>query len=394
MQKVNVELINQERIHALDMMRGLAILGIFLVNMISFHSPSLNIDPLTWWDDSLSKAASVFIDIFAQASFYPLFSLLFGYGLVILFERSEKKQLNFYLIAARRLFFLLAIGMIHAFFVWYGDILIIYAVLGFFALLFLKLPGRALLVTGLLIYLLPNLLLTLMLFIGTLFAPQEEFSLYDQQAAESSIEVYSEGSFWEITVQRANDWYEVNNPDTFPILLIWILPLFLIGAGAAKLRWLENPDAHRKKILTIMFFTLGFGLLLKMVPYIIGKNSVIDYIQDVFGGPLLSIAYAFIIVILAKKQLAVPIFAPLAAVGKMSLSNYLFQSLFSTFIYYSYGLGFYGEITLFTGTMLVFAIFAFQVVFSHYWMKHFYYGPFEWLWRSFTYLTFPKWKRR
>lgn len=85
------------------------------MNMISFHSPILYIDPLKWWRDSLSKAVYMFIDIFAQASFYPLFSMLFGYGLVIMMERSQKKRVNFYVIVVRRLFLLFLIGVIHAF---------------------------------------------------------------------------------------------------------------------------------------------------------------------------------------------------------------------------------------------------------------------------------------
>ena len=85
----------QKRIVSLDMMRGFAILGIFLVNMLSFHSPLLYIDPLKWWQDPLDKGIYVFIDIFAQASFYPLFSMLFGYGLVMLRERAQLKEIFF-----------------------------------------------------------------------------------------------------------------------------------------------------------------------------------------------------------------------------------------------------------------------------------------------------------
>jgi uncharacterized protein len=385
--------LNQGRILSLDVMRGFAILGIFLVNMISFHSPFLYIDPMKWWNDSLSKAAYTFIDIFAQASFYPLFSMLFGYGLVILMERSKQKQVNFYVIAARRLFLLLLIGIIHAFLIWHGDILINYAVFGFILLLFLKLSGRALMLTGTLLYMIPNMFIALLLTIGILAAPEEDWYPYNEQAAAASIEVYSHGSFSEITEQRERDWHQVNNLESFFIMLTDIFPLFMLGAGAAKLKWLENPERHRKKLLFIMLASGITGIILKVLPYLMKRNIAIDYIQDLFGGPLLSIAYAFIIVFLVNRKLAALFLSPLAAVGRMSLSNYLFQSLVSTFIFYSYGLRYYGKISLFEGTILAIAIFVVQAAISIFWMKYFYYGPMEWLWRSFTYLTLPKWRR-
>ncbi|EIJ81905.1 hypothetical protein PB1_03160 [Bacillus methanolicus PB1] len=393
MPDVNDVNLNQERILSLDIMRGFAILGIFLVNMLFFHSPILYIDPMKWWNDSFSKAVYTFIDIFAQASFYPLFSMLFGYGLVILMDRSQQKKVNFYKIAARRLFLLLLIGMIHAFFIWHGDILMNYAVIGFIFLLFLQLSGRSLTITGMLLYVIPNIFLTFILTIGIQIAPEEEWYPYDDQAAAASIEVYSHGSFTEITEQRIRDWYEANNLESFLISLTDILPLFMLGAGAAKLKLLENPKRHKKRLLFIMLSAGITGIMLKIFPYLFGRNIAIDYFQDIFGGPLLSIAYALIIAFLANRKRTALFLSLLAAVGKMSLSNYLFQSLVSTFIFYSYGLGYYGKASLMEGTILALAIFVVQTAASFIWMKHFYYGPMEWLWRSFTYLSLPKWKR-
>ena len=148
---------DHNRIVSLDMMRGFAILGIFLVNMLSFHSPLLYIEPLEWWKEPLDQGVYMFIDIFIQASFYPLFSMLFGYGLVMLWEKTQKKGLSFHPIALRRLFFLLIVGLAHAILVWHGDILFNYALLGFIFLLFIKLSGKKMLVLGSIFYLLPNL---------------------------------------------------------------------------------------------------------------------------------------------------------------------------------------------------------------------------------------------
>ena len=195
----------QKRIVSLDVMRGFAILGIFLVNMLSFHSPLLYIDPLKWWQDPLDQGIYVFIDIFVQASFYPLFSMLFGYGLVMLRDRAQLKETSFMSIAFRRLSLLLIIGLIHAFFIWHGDILFNYALLGFIFLLFIGLSGRNMMVAGSLFYL-PNLLIMCMLLLTFLFVTGEELTMYDPLLSLQSIDIYQNGTFFEITMQRIQDW--------------------------------------------------------------------------------------------------------------------------------------------------------------------------------------------
>ncbi|MBG9589639.1 DUF418 domain-containing protein [Cytobacillus firmus] len=386
--------LEKDRIISLDIMRGFAILGIFLVNMLSFHSPYLYIDPFEWWDSPADKGAYAFIDIFVQASFYPLFSMLFGYGLVILRERAVAKGLGFGGMAARRFSLLLLIGIIHAFLIWHGDILINYAIFGFIFLLFVKMSGKNMLLTGILLYIIPNLLFVLLLFATVLFVPPEDLSIYDQEAALASLQAYQNGSFSEIASQRIQDWSSVNNLASLPIMLASIFPLFLIGGGAAKLRWLEEPVKNRAFLMKIMLISLAAGLLFKLLPYITVSNLGLDYMQDIFGGPLLAIAYGLGIAVMINNSHGPRFLLPLSYVGKMSLSNYLFQSIISTFIFYSYGLGFYGKVSAFWGTLLVMVIFAFQIIISRFWIARYYHGPVEWLWRSFTYLKIPNWKRK
>lgn len=109
---------SNERIHSIDVMRGFAILGIFLTNMLAFHSPMLYLNPYIWWSSKVDQNIYNFIDFFVQASFYPLFALLFGFGLMIIKRRSIDKGISFTPIAIRRLSLLLVIGCFHAFFIW------------------------------------------------------------------------------------------------------------------------------------------------------------------------------------------------------------------------------------------------------------------------------------
>ncbi|CAM3774673.1 DUF418 domain-containing protein [Mesobacillus thioparans] len=381
------------RIVSIDRMRGFSLLGIFLVNMISFHSPYFYIDPETWWDGNINLFTYRIIDVLIQASFYPLFAMLFGYGLVILRERILDKGLKFTPLAFRRLSLLLLIGCIHAFFIWEGDILITYAVCGFVFLLFLKWSAKRLMIAGLIIYIVPNVLLVLMLGAASAVEGGAEFSMYDEQTAAQALAVYQTGSFTEVTEQRMTEWYENNNLMGFFFYLITILPLFMIGASAAKMRLFEQVHRNKKKIGTAAAILASLGLLIKTVPYFYEKTLMTDYAQDIFGGVMLAMAYALIIALLSENRKMDRILYPLEAAGRLSISNYLFQSIFSTMIFYSYGLGYYGNVSIFAGTLLALAIYASQLAVSSWWVKRFYYGPVEWLWRSCTYLKKQRFKK-
>lgn len=382
-----------KRIASIDRMRGFSLLGIFLVNMISFHSPFFYIDPEKWWDGTLNLVTYRFIDIFVQASFYPLFAMLFGYGLVILRERTLEKGNSFNQLAIRRLAILLLMGMLHAFLIWEGDILITYAVCGFAFLLFIGWSARRLFIGGFILYIVPNMLLLLMLALTMLASPDEPFTMYDKEAAEQAMDAYQTGTFAEVAVQRIDEWTKNNNLLGFIFYLITILPLFMIGAGAAKIKLFEDVGEKRRKLAYLTVVLAAAGLLIKTSPYLLDRTLVTDYAQDVFGGALLAMAYALIIAFASEKRTFDKVLAPLEAAGRLSISNYLFQSIVATLIFYSYGFGFYGKVSLFAGTILALSIYVIQLVLSSWWVKRYYYGPVEWLWRSGTYLKKQRLKR-
>ncbi|MCQ6274354.1 DUF418 domain-containing protein [Bacillus sp. V3B] len=384
----------KNRIVSLDMMRGFAILGIFLVNMLSFHSPFLYIDPLQWWQNPLDQGVYIFIDIFVQASFYPLFSMLFGYGLVLLRERAQLKKISFIPIALRRLSLLLVIGLAHAFFIWHGDILFNYALLGFIFLLFIRLSGRSMMIIGNLLYILPNLFFIVMLFLTILFLPGEKFSINNPFLSSQSLDIYQNGSFFEITAQRMDDWTYTNNVFGLVMMLFSLLPLFLIGGSAAKYRWLEQVDKHRKGLTITLILTSIFGFVFKLFPYMLATNWATTYVQDILGGPLLAISYGLTIALFAEKKYLNKLLTSISYVGRMSFSNYLLQSIVATLIFYSYGLGVYGKVSVAMGTLLVLVIYTCQIFLSRLWLKSFYYGPAEWAWRNFTYFKKQKLVRK
>ncbi|WP_318505133.1 DUF418 domain-containing protein [Bacillus sp. T3] len=379
--------IRNERILSIDIIRGFSILGIFLVNMMSFHSPLLYLDPLQWWDHPIDRITYILIDIFAQASFYPLFSMLFGYSMVLLLEKVQLRGQHFYRILVRRLLALLLFGIVHAFFIWHGDILIQYALLGFVLLPFLKLSGRSLFIAGISFYTVPVLLITMVLFFTSTVSP----SLYDGEAVAQSIAIYQQGSFLDVTQQRAIDWMETNNLENGPFLFISIFPLFLIGVGMAKLKWIQHHKVYRKRLLCMLISTLVLGLSLKELPYLVDGALYAEYVQDSVGGVSLAFFYGALLILVSEKTKWLN---SLALIGKMSISHYLFQSLVSSMIFYGYGFGLYGKVSLFSGTILVFVIFSLQIVLSRIWLKYFTFGPVEWLWRTVTYWKKVKLRKR
>ncbi|WP_409304611.1 DUF418 domain-containing protein [Peribacillus sp. SCS-155] len=385
-------ILDRDRIISIDILRGIAILGIFLVNMPDFHSPFLYINPLDWWDKNPDRTLYIINDIFAQASFYPLFAFLFGFGAIILSERVQKRGQSFPLIFSRRLFALLLFGCIHAFLIWHGDILISYALCGFAFLLVYKMSGRSLLLLGGLLYFIPFFLLGLLTLLA-MFLGEDIPMPTEIDKANQALEIYKSGSFAEITGQRAEDWYSVNGPVGFIFIFLSIFPLFMVGAAFAKLNWLHNPKQHKKILAAIMLLTGVPGILIKCVPYWNSYSYSWVYWQDQFGGPLLSIFYITFVVLILQNGKIYKLLAPFSYPGRLSMSNYLLQSIISTLLFYSYGLGLYGEVSFTWGTILVFIIFGIQILASIWWLRKFRLGPVEYVWRTLTYGKVPAMRR-
>ncbi|MDP9742399.1 UNVERIFIED_ORG: uncharacterized protein QFZ59_004229 [Bacillus sp. B2I3] len=388
-----VPLQESKRIVSIDILRGLAILGIFLVNMPSFHSPLLYIDGAERWAGGWDGILYRFSDIVAQASFYPLFAFLFGFGAIILAVRSEEKGISFPLLYMKRLSFLLVLGCIHAFFIWHGDILINYAVFGFALLFFYKMKGRSLILLGSICYVLPFAILgSLFLIMGT-FDSEGMAITTDSAMMKQSLEVYQSGTFTELMSQRALDWYMVNNPLNAIILFLSIFPFFLMGAGVAKQGFLQNPTQYNRQLKAISIVSLLLGMSIKMLPYVTVYHFGTIFVQDYLGGPLLTIFYITAITLLAERAGASRLLHPLSYIGRMSMSNYLFQSMVCTGIFYSYGLGLYGSVSYTTGFVFLIALFCLQILLSLLWMGLYEYGPVEYIWRFFTYGKKPVMRR-
>ncbi|WAA08687.1 DUF418 domain-containing protein [Fervidibacillus albus] len=383
-----------ERILSVDVLRGISVFGIFLVNMYAFSMPYIYEDPFSLANNSFDRSIYVVMDVFAQASFYPLFSFLFGYSFVLLTEKWAENGLNTTTLIVRRMTVLVLIGLLHAVLLWSGDILVTYGLLGFLLLFVRQWGKRTLMITALSVYFISHILFSLSIYFVQRFQPEAMQSFVDEEMGQRAINIYGSGTFIDVTRFRIEEWWYFNGIAGMLLAVLTIFPLFLIGVAFAKSNRFEKNDTNRKFFRKLFLFTFPIGLGMKCLPYVTEQNEATLYVQDLFGGPLLSFAYISLFYILVNGKGARNIWRYFADVGKMSLTNYLFQSFISTFIFYGYGLGLYGKLTYVETTLLVFIIFLFQIVFSHYWFNTFRKGPMEWIWRGLTSGQFSSIKRR
>jgi len=388
-----------ERLIHIDMIRGVAILGILLVNMAHFSYPDLylyiigpdNFFMKDW--GALDTLTDQLLSMFVQMKFITMFSFLFGFGMILMMERAIDKRQNFVLIYMRRLLISLLFGFIHAFLIWDGDILTEYALLGFVLLLFRNRKPKTILTWTIIFYLLFLIPVAMMTFLPTSETPEmtawnESFINESERNAKQALQVYSEGSNLEIAQQRIYDrkfYMSLNGMASLnPILYFYSnIPyfcMFLLGAYFAKKRYLHRPAAHQSVLKKLWIISLLIGLPTN-IAYAIANNEAFLLL----GAPFLMLFYVISIIFLMKLPLTKRLLTPFAAVGKTALSNYILQSILATTIFYSYGLGLYGSVKPFLALFISIGIFAFQLIISNIWIRHFRYGPLEYIWRVMTY---------
>lgn len=256
--------------------------------MFAFSTPSPHIDLKTWFESPIDKQYHQWLDIFVQGSFYPLFSMLFGYGLAMQFTKATQLGDNFYKIGSKRLGVLFGIGVLHAFLIWWGDILMTYAFCGFFLLILLRLKPVWLLTIGGVLYGIVHGFLVVLMGLASLVEESTDFSDFvDITAIESAIAAYGSGSWTEAFMQRLADLQVQASPSMWIVALFTILPYMLLGAAASKWKLVERAKEKRVFWIALTVITLPVGVALKMLPYNLERNLFLDYVQVSFGGQFL-----------------------------------------------------------------------------------------------------------
>ena len=213
--------------------------------------------------------------------------------------------------------------------------------------------------------------------------------------------IYISGSFGEIVSMRARDfWKRISSWTSYIDWLGDPFAPFLLGLYAGRRRIFHSVSNNRKFIRKVMCWGLIFGLMAATVDLVwrlwLRDDSNFHFWPEAFkrliyllGGPALGLGYLAALTLLLQRQVWKTRLAPLAPVGQMALTNYLLQSVVFVLLFFGYGLGWYGKVGAFGGLLLSVSLFALQMVASRWWLRHFRFGPFEWLWRSLTY-----WKKQ
>ena len=414
-----------DRIESLDVLRGFALLGILLVNIVAFGlvssaflDPGIYLTPI----GGIDYIVWAFIELSSEGAMRTLFSILFGAGVVLFVTGSTAKSgwLHY-----RRNFWLLVFGLINAYiFLWPGDILVTYALSGFVLWFVRNWKARSLLI-----------LATFLILIGSLqnFAMKSTLEIARDAAEEMKISISKGEEFSEETAAWAQGWidYEEDNQaeiDNIPNeikkrtssyssayeynlekaneMIYFVLPFFLfldalmmmvIGMALFKLGVL---DGGRDIKFYIKMMCVGFvtGISINAYEVLLITNSNMDIIETNpyfrftyhFGRLFMGLGYLGLVILLIKIEKLESLRFRLACVGRMALTNYLMHSVIALFIFTGAGLGLLGKFSWSQLYLFVLLIWVIQLYISPLWLKYFYFGPVEWLWRLLTYLKIPK----
>lgn len=389
-----------ERILTLDIVRGFALLGILIMNMPGFaNSFFVEADGSHLWTGALDRGAEAAREMLFSGKFNSMFSLLFGVGFTIqlgrLFEREPDRAVSIYL---RRLLALLAFGLLHALFFWGGDVLHVYALLGFGLLLIRNASDRVIYALIALTLLYPAVSGVLRLWVVTPDMVQQFVAESKTWEASNNLG-YGGGSFIDAAREHMREFVffytspmaQWGNVGFFVQMATTMLIGLLIGRRAWVLRIAELMPTIKR----LQWWFLGIGLACALGYGVIFELNrtpgpspikIVGSLAYVISRLCLMLFYVLTIVRLAQLPDWQKRFAPMAAAGRMPLTNYLLQTAIATTLFYGWGFGLWGQVGPALGLLLAFVIFfVIQVPLSLWWLRRFQYGPMEWLWRALTY---------
>lgn len=378
-----------ERLSLLDALRGFALAGVLLANLNSltlyeFLSAEQRAALPTAGFDAWARMALVF---FVSKKFLTVFSLLFGIGFAVQLLRSEARGADVTPTYVRRLAVLLVIGLAHGTLVWWGDILRFYAVLGLVLLLFRHASSRTLLWTSAALACVGWPLLRAVA--DPVIGPLLQRLPSRQAAYAESFAVFSQGRYLDVVLR--NPVHDVVDLAQFWYLPLFVLASFLLGLWAGRERLFHDAERHQPLLRRIFAGSVAYGLAATAasVVDVSGRLPVLGTsvaLGLVTSAPIaLGVAYATGFALLFVRPAWRRRLEVLAPVGRMALTNYLAQAVVCVPVFYGFGLG-VGPWRGFPGRLATFALlFGGQVLFSHWWLGRFRFGPAEWAWRSLTY---------
>ena len=395
-----------KRIISLDVLRGFAILGILIINIQSFSMvQAAYLNPTAYGDlTGLNQWIWILSHTLADQKFITIFSILFGAGVVLITSRFEAKNKNVASLHYRRTFWLLIIGLIHAYIFWYGDILVVYSLCAFLLFFFRNVKPYQLLITGLVLISITSLI-SLFLGLSISFWPPEavEGNMMswkpDFEIIERELAAYR-GSWLEQMSNRVPAAAMMHTA-IFVFYLFWrVFGVMLIGMALFK--WgVLTAERSKQFYKRLMLAGLCSGLPLVVIGVKFNFDRAWSFYYSMYlgmqfnywGSLGIALFYIGLVMLICKAINQNKIMNAFAATGRMALSNYLLQTVICTTIFYGHGFGLFGQVERVYQVLIVIGIWVFQLNISPWWLTYFKFGPVEWLWRSLTYLKAQPFRR-
>jgi uncharacterized protein len=410
-----------ERVASVDVLRGVALLGILPMNMAAFAWPMAGYEnpALSGGADPANAAAWVFNSLVFSGKMMTLFSMLFGAGLVLMADRAAARGASILGTYYRRVLWLLVIGLIHAYLIWTGDILVMYALCGLVLYFFRRWKPRTLIIISIILLAIGAALqmgfVVYSRFVSQVSAQVEADRAAGREVAEwqaalhkswtegfravvqpteeefqRDIDLYR-GGYWSIVVGRAPGVLMFQTFG-FVLFMFWgASGRMLLGMALMKLGVFSASRSARFYRLLAAF---GYGIGLPLTAW--GTVLLLVHDYDPLQTPLASLVlglgmvpvalgHAAMVMLICQAGFVTGLTSRLAAVGRTALSNYLLQSLLCTTLFYGYGFGLFGSVDRVGMWGIVLVIWVLQLAISPLWLRTYRFGPAEWLWRSLTY---------
>jgi uncharacterized protein len=412
-----------ERIGAIDVLRGVAVLGILLMNITGFALPfAASFDP-TVGGGHTGANLSVWATntVLFEGKMRAIFSMLFGAGMFVLTSRLEQRGLAAESadIYYRRLLWLLAFALLHGYFIWWGDILFFYAVLGLFLFPLRRLSGRVLIAAGLVLLLIGagrgllnaldmrsaraaaraadaiaasgQTLTDAQKAAQTSWSERVKNARPPQEALTKEIEAYR-GSYVDALRQRAGFVAGAQAQWLYHYFVFDIGGMMLLGIGLLKVGAFSATLSFRTYALMAL---AGYGAGLPLAALAVSHDISSGFepatmatgsVMHALARIPVAIGHIATVMLVCKANLLRWLTMPLAAVGQTAFSCYIVQSLVCTTLFYGYGLGWFARLDRVQLSFVVAAVWLVLLVASPLWLARFRFGPLEWLWRSLTYV--------
>ena len=396
--------VGTDRYLTLDAMRGFAVMGILAMNIIAFAMPEwAYVTPIAYGGLSLENQISwIFSFIFIDGKMRGLFSILFGASMMLIIENARAKGESARRVHYSRMFWLAVFGLGHYFFIWFGDILFLYASVGCIAFLFRDWEPARLIKWALIIFGLGLLLWGLQF--GGLQVLQILASMPNANA--EIVKQYNEimgspdfdlnvandlalhrGSYDLIVSQKLAEWYA---PLTLVLQSITeTLPLMMIGMAMKKNGFItgewETADYQRwvrKLVPAGLIISAALAACVAAVGYDVVNSLAVFLVWGAIPRLMLTVGYAALLILLIERLSGTELIGRVTATGQAAFTNYLGTSILMTTLFYGYGFGLFGELSRISLWAIVFGVWILMLLWSRPWLSRFRYGPLEWFWRS------------